>query len=606
MRWSLCSPTLHAVLVPICVTLGLATPQSFAEWARLHDGSVVKIESRQGAAISVVTADGKRQEIQRTEIDGLLQPIAAIRIVDDVMAKIGDPAHHDDVRRRLQQIGMAAVPQLLVHLRSREINDRRAAIAALQMVWSKEAEEPVAALLEDPDNYLRQMAMRLVTRRFSEADRLRVLGPLAASSDDPSLSGPALASALTAKPDEQKMLEALEKPGHWPALHHLLPRYHGKAFIPWSHRLLKEGTPTDQASAITALIYQMDDRSDTRQQLRDILSHANAPLRELAAEYFRWHGTSEDLAALEQVAQGEEDPYVTASIAATIEAILKRHTAFSAASSGRQEPPTWPNGELALYRFGLQLLERSPTPTMRAHLIEQCRIQSAFEPKFAYTEHFRLRPDPRHVSRLELIARLFAYPTTEERDQRQHLAFSGNQPPAVPTASALMPPIRDYFDEKRKSFGLFVEPGDSPFANSHHVGDDVAFGAQQRTIVSIGDGLVRLAHPGRPSWGGLVVIEHCLPDGSPFCALYGHLGPLIAVTPGDRVTKGQKLGTLGRDHVFATGGYRTHLHFGIHESSFKNEGRPWVGGYLSPDHYEDATKHRWVDPQAFLTEHGAG
>ena len=197
----------------------------------------------------------------------------------------------------------------------------------------------------------------------------------------------------------------------------------------------------------------------------------------------------------------------------------------------------------------------------------------------------------------------FGYPTIKERRQRKENAFPNGSPlPTLPIAKTLIPPVRDYFDPQRKSFGAFIAPGNSPFSNAHHLGDDVLFGHQQATVVAIGDGLVRTAEPGVPSWGGLVVIEHKLPNGAYFCSLYGHLGPLICVQPGDRVSQGQKLGSLGRNYVFATGGYYSHLHFGIHRGRFATEDGEarWISGYLPPKLFNESKKHGWLDPQAFL------
>jgi len=215
--------------------------------------------------------------------------------------------------------------------------------------------------------------------------------------------------------------------------------------------------------------------------------------------------------------------------------------------------------------------------------------------------------------------------------------------PEPPVAKSLMSPVRDYMNPKRTSFGAFVaSTSKGPFANSYHVGDDVALGGEQGTVVSIGDGVVRLVYLGAPSWGGLVILEHVGPDGKRFCSLYGHLGPLVCVRVGDKVQKGQKIGSLGRSYTWANGGYHTHLHFGIHEGGFSNHygvgdavrlrvnggmttarvvavtrsfatvavkgtgrklripsNRHWITGYVRPERCKSGN-HGWVDPQAFI------
>ena len=129
--------------------------------------------------------------------------------------------------------------------------------------------------------------------------------------------------------------------------------------------------------------------------------------------------------------------------------------------------------------------------------------------------------------------------------------------------------------------------------------DDVAFHQQHETVVAIGDGIVRHALIASPSWGGIVIIEHTDPKtDQPFCSLYSHLGPLLCAKAGDKIRQGDMLGSLGRTYTRATGGYQSHLHFGIHLSPFEGD---WITGYLSPKRFKDHA-HSWVDPQSFIKE----
>ena len=581
-----------------------------AEWARLKEGSIVKVRAKRGDEVAFTRSDGSTGTVKRGQIDGFLQPVAAVRIVDEAMRKIGNPEYHNEVRSRLKKIGMAAVPQLLVHLRDRDLNKRRAAAAALQMVWSREAQEPVAALLQDADGYLRQMALRLVQGHFPAEDRLRYLTPLADPTIDPELAGPALATVLGAAPDPARMLAALENPALWRFLHPLLPRYQSRAFIPASRRLLREGSPGEKTGALVALIYQMDGARETRATIAGLLKAESPDLRELAAEYLRWHGTREEVPALETAARAETDLHARASIVAAIDTAVNRSMQWTAEAAANATSPSdakvsWPDNEAEIYREGIRRLSRESGLTSRRRVLDQLARAAPVEPVFEYVETWKLRPDPRNGPRLDLLGLAFAGVTTADREAARRAAFASpagaaSEPPDIPRAAFLSPPVRDYFDPGRNSFGLLIGPGSGPFSNSHHVGDDVSFGRQQRTVVAIGDGLVRRAEPGLPSWGGLVIIEHRDAHGTVFCSLYGHLGPLIQVMPGERVRRGDKLGTLGRDHVFATGGYRSHLHFGIHRGTFENDGRPWIGGYLGPERFADETGHRWADPQAFI------
>ena len=102
-----------------------------------------------------------------------------------------------------------------------------------------------------------------------------------------------------------------------------------------------------------------------------------------------------------------------------------------------------------------------------------------------------------------------------------------------------------------------------------------------------------------PSFGGLVILEHRDRDGEPFCSLYAHLSPFLCVEEGAPVEKGEKIGSLGRSYTFENGGYRAHLHFGIHRGPYGNGN--WVTGYLRPERFQKGD-HGWVDPQAFVRE----
>jgi murein DD-endopeptidase MepM/ murein hydrolase activator NlpD len=164
--------------------------------------------------------------------------------------------------------------------------------------------------------------------------------------------------------------------------------------------------------------------------------------------------------------------------------------------------------------------------------------------------------------------------------------------------------------------------------------------------VAIGNGLVREVRCA-PTWGFMLVIEHVLPDGQRFCSLYAHLSPFVCVAPGDSVTKGRKIGSIGRGYTWENGGYVAHLHFGIHKGPFWHTPRPgslldvrfkgtlytgrvtasdqeytvaeihtpsgayvvrrpssWICGYVSKACW-DQKRHDWANPQEFLTEHEA-
>jgi len=138
------------------------------------------------------------------------------------------------------------------------------------------------------------------------------------------------------------------------------------------------------------------------------------------------------------------------------------------------------------------------------------------------------------------------------------------------------------------------------------------------------------------------VVEHVDAAGARFCSLYGHLGPLMCVHPGQVVRQGDKLGAVGVTYSHANGGYLAHLHFGIHRGAFLLPDRvgavvplsevpgenltatvtavheasvdlrladgttrsierseDWTCGYLTPAEFASKT-HGWVEPMGFI------
>lgn len=76
------------------------------------------------------------------------------------------------------------------------------------------------------------------------------------------------------------------------------------------------------------------------------------------------------------------------------------------------------------------------------------------------------------------------------------------------------------------------------------------------------DGVVHSAvdHSGDKDYGPTILLEHDA-DGVSFYTLYGHLGPLTDIEPGQKISKGQQIGTMG-DYP-QNGNWTPHLHFQI-------------------------------------------
>jgi murein DD-endopeptidase MepM/ murein hydrolase activator NlpD len=224
--------------------------------------------------------------------------------------------------------------------------------------------------------------------------------------------------------------------------------------------------------------------------------------------------------------------------------------------------------------------------------LAKIRKAEVLEPTFVYQthEHDRKREFLERVFKLEEV---LAAPGGVMRNSRDFTADA-----QYPAAKTWTPPVRDYFDANRKSFGFCVTQDYGAFVGGVHIGDDVAWGKELRSVVAVAAGVVRRATH-IFSWGFIVVIEHKQPDGQQLCSVYAHLSPLLHVKPGDVVAAGQKIGSTGRHYSVENGGYTAHTHFGLHRGPFSVEDGTWVHGYISQQEWKEG-QHGWLDPQAFL------
>lgn len=442
----------------------------------------------------------------------------------------------------------------------------------------------------------------------------------------------AFIAAETESAMEERMLHAFTHPDMRAAVCMFLPRYYSPRLLEQTRKLARHSDPAIQAGALAALISQLDDAPATRVHVRGLLRAGSPAVRGRAAEYLCWLGIPEDYQALSGAAASERDPHSRAAMTEAAAAIKRRATVFGDGPAG---PTAAGTGPAAIYQNLADTLAANPTAATRRAVLARMRGVEPFEPSNLYADHLT---DPVRGDALIRVHRLLAgYPAAPE---------DAGATPEVPVSPSVLPPVRDYADPKRKSYGIFIDPAvGGPLAGRHHVGDDVAWRQDQETVVSIGNGVVRLVEQGKKSWGGLIVVEHINPKGERFCSLYGHLGPLICVHEGEVVRMGQKLGAVGISYSHANGGFLAHLHFGIHRSAFllpdragetvqlpglpgetleavvtaihehtaevrlsdgaiRSTGRraTWVTGYLKPEWFKGA--HRWVDPQVFIRQYG--
>ena len=131
-----------------------------------------------------------------------------------------------------------------------------------------------------------------------------------------------------------------------------------------------------------------------------------------------------------------------------------------------------------------------------------------------------------------------------------------------------------------------------PFGKNNHLGDDwngVNGGDSDLgdPVYAIADGVVSFAEDVKRGWGNVVRIYHKLDEQTYVESLYGHL-EVMSVAPGDIVTKGQQIGTIGN----VGGRYYAHLHFEIRTEIDK----PLGGGYSTDT-------EGFIDPTAFIRSH---
>ena len=479
------------------------------------------------------------------------------------------------------------------HLAGAEPKTRLAALRALAVCWNSAARRPVIDRLADKDQAVRNAAADLVRVNVSRRQLCELL-PRLIEEKNFDLAVPVFELAEQHTPDLARMKEVLARPEFHKVMDRYLPRYYSPELTAETLKLLEGAEAAVRRAGIIALVHQNAAAPEVRARLAGLLADGDADVREAAGEYLLWHGSQAELPALAKAAAAEKDPYALAALGAAAEGIARRDKArIVTGLRGGTEPTEGASPPAAAdYRQALLLLRANPCALTLRGALAFYRSQDALEPILRYAGQDAEREALRRAPyRLKLAAELFGFPGKPDLDD-------GERPALAPVARTFMPPVRDYFDPQRQSFGVQIKPGTTTFANSAHVGDDVAWLKDQRTVVAIGDGVVRRIRCSY-TWGHLLVVEHQLADGRWCCSLYAHLSPAICVRPGDVVRKGQKLGSVGRSHTWENGGYWAHLHFGIHEGGY--DGGGWICGYIGRESWK-AGDHGWADPQKFIRE----
>ena len=177
---------------------------------------------------------------------------------------------------------------------------------------------------------------------------------------------------------------------------------------------------------------------------------------------------------------------------------------------------------------------------------------------------------------------------------RQDLRDPERDGQAAPTPLAFDFPCDGYTKGLRGkgNFGAYIDPRrtKSVFADSYHLAEDV-WVEGGTPVRCIADGRV-VYSDFSPTWtddrdrvhwnlGNVIVIEHELGEArkatepEQLCSVYVHLGADRRVKTGERVTRGQVIGTIGADRSEENGRYPAHLHFGLHRGPYLQISPAW-------------------------------
>lgn len=147
------------------------------------------------------------------------------------------------------------------------------------------------------------------------------------------------------------------------------------------------------------------------------------------------------------------------------------------------------------------------------------------------------------------------------------------------------------FDERisKKSFGDYISPANSPVSperfEGFHTGVDVEYEdvEDEVEVYAVAEGEV-VKSGWVSGYGGVVILKSNL-EGSDYYFLYGHLDPDSLHALG-KLSKGEKLGVLGKGYSRESDGERKHLHFSVRKNSMSLE------GYVQ----REAELNDWINP----------
>ena len=147
-----------------------------------------------------------------------------------------------------------------------------------------------------------------------------------------------------------------------------------------------------------------------------------------------------------------------------------------------------------------------------------------------------------------------------------------------------------------KSFGVWHtgEDWNGRGGGDTDLGDSI-YAISAGRVVEFGD------YP--PSWGNLVLLEHALPDGSRAWSQYAHLDRILVNQVGQKVTRGQQIGTMGKGaktEKYPQGRWIAHLHFEIRKNKLA------IDNWTPMVRDRDAVLANYYSPTQYINTHRPG
>ncbi|MCK6471431.1 MAG: peptidoglycan DD-metalloendopeptidase family protein [Planctomycetes bacterium] len=564
-------------LILLCL-LGMDRAEAAGEeWIFLKDGRV-GWGNPAGDLVSVRLPGGTVEQLAKDKINFSRSKERIDKTVDAMLTLLSDGRTYTGCVERFKAMDIALVPKAIEFLKWPDARFRIAALFALQYGWSKEAQEAVLAALDDADRDVRKTAAALLEKHVPLEDLAKRLKPWVEGQDAVLAAAafhvvgryyPAEAVACAKRLLKDPKLRAEIAPE--------LPRFLTPELTGDTLQLLDDPKPDVRRLGISSLVAQLADGAEVRARVADLLKGGRSEDREMAGEYFAFLGSDAEIPLLREALRVEDDAYARAALAGAV-ALLEARSKVAAGQKASREM--------------LGVKDAPPADALSAF-----RTKETLEPPYVYgTSEFQCL-DPFFVRTRQLFANRCMPGSFGEGGELDDFEDEAVLKPA----GHWMPPVRGYADPKRKSFGFQIPESLHVFSGSVHIGDDVAWGQDLRTVVAVAPGVVRrVLHV--PSWGFIVIVEHAQSATQRVCSLYAHLSPALQVRPGDFVECGQRIGAVGRGLTHENGGYPAHLHFGLHRGPYE-QGR-WITGYLSPETWQRGA-HGWLAPQEFFAEHAA-